>query len=220
MKKQIYIYRLGKSIKFIKPNGKYQQDQVFIVPDFTVFVKDAVMYGNLGALIRRIFQLNIRDIFYLAWIYKFKIFNILKKDFATGAIILATIELLQAKKFRPNFIIFSEYLTDLSVALNNENVFKKFINVAKEKLNFKIAFMTINPPSTLKILSKNNIIADYFIFPFNRFGYEMNPSKQEVENVIKFIEPQRIIAATPVFLKKDKEYLLKYSIDKVLIDWI
>lgn len=206
------LYSIGK---------RYKKNTVFIVPNMPEFIRDVTEYGSTGAVLKRILQLNFKQIITLIWWNKFKIFPLLKKHFSTGIILLIQIDLLKIKeKNDSSLILLSDQITDLAVALNNLEILISFKNLIVEKLNMDFAYMTNNFPLTITKLSNWGIKHFKYIFtPFNSYGYEMNPSKKEVEMYIDSIYIKKIVAIIAHESKSEYDYLNKHKIRQVLVGW-
>ncbi len=230
MKKQNKIYQFvsNKKKSLVKPptiplsffeNKKaYESNQAFIVPNMASFIRDVTEYGNLGALKIRLLKLSLNDICVLIWWNKFNFLRLMRKEFHMGIFLLIQLEIIKVLKYKPSMIVLSDQICDLTTALNNSYVIKNFISLSK-KLSIPFGLMTNNLPSTFKKLSSWKISPENIFTPINSYGYEMNPTKKEVENYLKFIEKNKIVAITSSSNSKETKYINQLGIVQQLRGW-
>ena len=97
---------------------------------------------------------------------------------------LVEIETNYFDKNKISSIILHDSLTDIIVSLKKKDILNSYIKTVKEKFKCKVGFATKNLPQFL------NLIEDYIdddlmiLTHINKIGFEMNPSKEEVEKVL------------------------------------
>jgi hypothetical protein len=92
-------------------------------------------------------------------------------------------------------VLLHELLTDMGLALNLKWLFTSYLDLmAKKKV--KAGFETRNFPFFLKKFNEWNLdVNDLFIVaPFNKVGFQMNPSKEECELAIRTLPVPNLMA--------------------------
>lgn len=206
-------------ISFVAAKGHYYKNQAFIVPNMSEFIRTVTEYGQIGAIKKLLWQLSPFQLIILLWWNKFNLFKLIKKDFSTGILLLIQIELLQIISYKPKLIVLIDQVNDLAVALNNANILKYFISFVNNKLHIDTAIITNNLPTCLEKFADWKINPRLIFSPFNNYGYEMNPKKQIVESYLFCINQQRFVAIIPKLNKKELNYLDKFKITNILLDW-
>jgi hypothetical protein len=206
-------------ISFYSGRNIYQSKQGFIVPSMAEFIRDVGEYGNIGAIKKRVLKLSLIQLLKLALWNITNILKIIHKDFSTGISILIQLELLQLQKYSPSLVVLSDQITDLSASLDNKKIIKEFFFITK-RVGVSSAIMSNNPSYTIKFLSTCKVNPSYFFFPFNSFGFEMNPSQSSVEKYIRMLEPNKVVAITPCINEKEKKYLGRFKVANILVGWL
>jgi hypothetical protein len=187
-----------------------------IVPDMDRFIREVTEYGNIGAIMRRILRLRPKDIFTLGWWNKSKLIRIAKKDFNVGVLLLVQTELLRIKNVRSKKILLTDKVVDLAVANRNLLLMEELV-ASIRNVGAAPGLMTNNLPSLMGLLKEAEIKDVFFFLPISASGYEMNPSKKEVEQYLKLLEPGKVYAVVNKKERSDK-YLAKLGIyNEVLV---
>ncbi len=206
------------SLIFWEKDKNYAKNLCFVVPNMAAFVRDVTEYGNIGAIVRRALKLSIPSLIKMAWWNKFNVFKLLKKDFATGVSILVQMEILQIIKYKPRMIALTDQVTDLAIALQNIVIIKNFLHTIT-RVGIVGSVVTNNLVDTATTFGRLNIKNCTIITPFNSYGYEMNPSKDQVEKMMRMIDPKNIYAISPVDDIKEDKYLSSFGIQKKVVKW-
>ncbi len=92
-------------------------------------------------------------------------------------------------------VLLHELLTDMGLALNLKWLFVSYINLMAKK-GVKAGFETRNFPLFVKMFNEWNIdFKDLFIVaPFNKVGFQMNPSMEECEQAIQKLPSANVLA--------------------------
>jgi hypothetical protein len=206
-------------VHFFDTEKKYHQGDAFVIPNMAAFIHDVSEHGNIGALKKRVFKLNIFQLIRLAWWNRNNLLSIAKKEFHAGVLMLIQIELLQILKYKPSMVILSDQINDLSYSLNNKLILQGAEKIVTDKLELPFAIMTNNLAVAANKLAEWNIKPIYIFTPFNRFGYEMNPDQRSVESAAALVDPSRIVAISPEIKQEDKNYLAKHGIENAMVNW-
>lgn len=206
-------------VHFFDPEKKYHEGDAFVIPNMAAFIHDVSDLGNIGALKKRVFKLNIFQLIRLAWWNKKNLLSIAKKEFHAGVLLLIQIELLQILKYNPSIVILSDQINDLSYSLNNKLIIQGASKLISGNLDLPFAIMTNNLAVASSKLADWKVKPTYIFTPFNRFGYEMNPDQKSVESAAALVDPSRIVAISPEIKQADKDYLTKHGIENAMVNW-
>lgn len=156
-----------------------KQNKIMIVPDMPRFVREVSEYGNIGAIVRRVIKLPLPTLVRLAWINKYNVLKLAKKDFASGVILLTQIELLAANS-RGKYVAISSQVVDLSVALSNKPLITGLVATVRE-LGHQPVLSTNNLAYLLRFLRSTKVSNVWYRVEGETEGYD------------KLLEPERLI---------------------------
>lgn len=205
-------------LTYYNDKQQFRSNLNFVVPNMPLFVRLVTEHGNIGAMIKMAIKLDVVSLFKLAWWNKNNLLKLLKKDFATGVLILIQMEILQILKYKPRMVVLTDQITDLAVALDNTNIISGYFKTIKN-VPIKSGIVTNNLINTAHTLSKLSMKNVEIITPFNLHGFEMNPSQVEVENMMRLMNPNNISAILPDNNKSEDKYLKSFGIQKKVIGW-
>lgn len=205
-------------IVFWEKDKEYTKNMHFAVPNMPAFVRDVTEYGNIGAIVRRALKLSFTSLIKMAWWNKFNLLKLVKKDFAAGVGVLVQMEILQILKYEPSMIALTDQVSDLAVALQNKKIISTFLATAKQ-VNVQPSIVTNNLINMIQTLSDMQVRGVKIVTPFNSYGYEMNPSQAEVEQMARMIDPSIIYALSPLDDKKENSYLTSFGISQKVVKW-
>ena len=97
---------------------------------------------------------------------------------------LVEIETNYFDKNKISSIILHDSLTDIIVSLKKKDILNSYIKIVKEKFKCKVGFATKNLPQFLKLIEDYTDDDLMILTHINKIGFEMNPSKEEVEKVL------------------------------------
>jgi hypothetical protein len=92
-------------------------------------------------------------------------------------------------------ILLHEVITDMGLALNFDWLFSEFISFLSHK-GIAPGFNSRNLPFLVRKFNEWNIDLDqtYLATPFNKVGFQMNPSREECENVLSNLSSPIVLA--------------------------
>jgi len=184
-----------------------------VIPDMALFIRDVSEKGNLGALVRRMIDLGIGGILTLGWWNLKNLTHLIKMEFAYGVLLLVQIELIKLKDEKADYILISDQITDLSVALKTNVILESSIKIIKKiRPTIKVGVMTNNFVRAVSQFYEWGLKMDLVVTPINSYGYEMNPNQTEVEELIKMNDKNKIAALTTGNKVKEREYLKRLGI--------
>ncbi len=99
------------------------------------------------------------------------------------------------KKARMNSILLHEIITDMSLALNLEWLFKFYVKHLSKR-GITPGFNTRNFPYLVRKFNEWNIALDNTVIAtqFNKVGFQMNPSREEYENTLQSLSTPIVLA--------------------------
>lgn len=184
-----------------------------VIPDMTLFIREVSEKGNLGALMSRMIDLGIGGILTLGWWNLKNLTHLVKMEFAYGVLLLVQIELIKLKDEKADYILISDQITDLSVALKTNVILESSIKIIKKiRPTIKVGVMTNNFVRAVSQFYEWGLKMDLVVTPINSYGYEMNPNQTEVEELIKMNDKNKIAALTTGNKVKEREYLKRLGI--------
>lgn len=122
--------------------------------------------------------------------------GVLKKDLTSMFKALIDVEILPFKGLSVKAIFLHNALTDLVAGLNLSEIALFFMDYINQKYEVAPAFCTLNSRLVMNFLNDMKINEPLIMAPFNPIGFQMNPSKEEAENILKQIPSQMIAMST------------------------
>jgi hypothetical protein len=108
---------------------------------------------------------------------------------------ISEVRLSAGKQADIKSVILNETITDMALGLNLDWLFKTYVEFLQEQ-KIRPGFNTRNLPSLVKKLGKLEIRSSQPIIatPFNRVGFQMNPSQSECEKILACCNEFEIMA--------------------------
>lgn len=128
-----------------------------IVPSMDQFVRDSTDLGPTGALIASLRKLKFTQALRLLKLQFPYLLPLLKRNFAAAILLLTDIELVSQTA---PLIILSSQITDLSLALNNRDLFSRFINHIHSHHHLRVGLETNNPDILIPTLGRWRLSPD------------------------------------------------------------
>lgn len=140
--------------------------------------------------------------------------SMLRKDINGLLKTFIDVELLPFNSINVRCVFLHDVLVDLALALRLKNVFELFIEHIEDKHNAKAGFVTKNFARLVRQLDEWGIDDNVIIMaPFNKVGFQMNPSREACEEVLRGCKYDVIAMSTLAagYLKPEEayEYLFK-----------
>ncbi|MEO9364620.1 MULTISPECIES: hypothetical protein [Candidatus Nitrosocaldus] len=111
--------------------------------------------------------------------------SMLRKDINGLLKTFIDVELLQFNNVNVRCIFLHDVLVDLALALRLRNIFELFIEHVEDKHNAKAGFVTKNFSRLVRQLNEWAIDEKVIMAPFNKVGFQMNPSREECEEALR-----------------------------------
>jgi hypothetical protein len=108
-------------------------------------------------------------------------FNLLKKDYLAIALSYFKVEIAPFSEFSVKALILHNTLTDLLMALEVSSAFSAFNQYVNDVLKLDFGLATWNFSLTKRNLERWNLRPAFVMTPVNVKGFDMNPSKEEIE---------------------------------------
>ena len=134
--------------------------------------------------------------------------GVLKKDISGMLKALIDIELLPFKKVNMKAVFLHNALSDMVAGLKFDDIAHLFESHITEKYQVLPAFCTMNSPLLTNFLSEAGIANPLLMAPFNPIGFQMNPTREEAEKILRAI-PCRMIAMSTLaagYIKPRESY--------------
>jgi hypothetical protein len=140
--------------------------------------------------------------------------SMLRKDTKGLLKTFIDVELLTFNEVNVKCILLHDVLTDLALALRLRDIFELFIEYIEDKYKARAGFVTKNFALLVKQFNEWNIDGKVIMAPFNKVGFQMNPSKEECEKALEYCNGNDVIAMSTLaagYLKPEEayEYLFK-----------
>ena len=123
--------------------------------------------------------------------------GMIKRDTLSKLKSLIDIELLPFKGLNIKAILLHNSLTDLVVGLRILEIVKFFTEYIEDKYITRPGFCTLSAGLLMRWFHENNIDNQIIMAPFNPIGFQMNPSRQVCEQLLRESSSQ-IIAMSPL----------------------
>jgi len=159
-----------------------------LVPNMRAYLRDASDYGVIGAALQRFRRLRLADKGRIALHNARRASRILVRDFVSGVLIMAEMELVKFRPYAPSWAFLNASVTDLALALDNARLVRDFVRLAERTYGMQAGLATHNYGILAGRLKAWGIRPGGIAAPFNPRGYLMNPSKEECERTLKGLE--------------------------------
>ena len=187
-------------VEELRKNGMLDSIDLYcIVPYAYEYVRLATQAGGFSGLAKKMFkEMNfsgkITGIFRgLRGVVKSDIASLMKVylSYEISRIMSSAGETANLKS-----ILLHQVVTDLALAFNLESIFKTYVEYIQNYNGIKPGFNTGNFPYLVKKLKEWNIDLSEVVIaaPFNKVGFQMNPSKEECEKTLAILPGPTVIA--------------------------
>jgi hypothetical protein len=185
-------------LKKLREKNKIDQINLYaMMPYAFEYVRIATQTGTPG-LVKRfakqvVFTGNVRAIFEGFWAAA----GMNPEGFVSTYLSyeLSRIRSSAGTKSKLSSVVLNEVIVDMSLALNFDWLFKHFINYLSKK-GIMPGFNTRNFPYLVRRFSDWQIDLDQTLImaPFNKVGFQMNPSKEECEKTLSILSSPVVLA--------------------------
>lgn len=143
--------------------------------------------------------------------------SMLKKDVNGLLKTFIDVELLPFNDLNVRCIFLHDVLVDLAMAMGLRDVFELFIEHVEDKHNTRAGFVTKNFARLVKQLDEWGIEGKVIMAPFNKVGFQMNPSREECEEALKNCKHDVVAMSTLAagYLKPEEAYEYLFSLPNI-----
>lgn len=144
--------------------------------------------------------------------------NLLKKDFTKLLGTLINLELLTFKDLNIKAVFLHNVLTDLGLGLQAREQFEFYIDYLKDNYGITPAFTTLNFVKLVKTFDEWGIKKPLIMTPFNKVGFQMNPSGKECEKCLKEYNIKVVAMSTLAagYLKPKEAYEYVFKLPNIV----
>jgi hypothetical protein len=156
-----------------------------VVPNMQAYLRDASDHGVVGAAVQRFRRLPPVAQARLALHHATRGLRVLRRDFATGLLILVDMELARLRREAPAGVLLNASVTDLVLALDQPRLLRDFVRLAERTYGIEAGLGTYNYGTLAARLGAYGLRPSLVAAPFNPRGYLMNPSRAACEAAAK-----------------------------------
>jgi hypothetical protein len=157
------------------------------------FIRDLTDLGMVGAARARFMRLRPADMLHQALGAATQVRGVLTKDFATGATLVANMELAGLRGLRISRLFLHPQLTEVALAGGVKRVFTDLAARA-ERLGVEAGIVTNNPVRAAALLGAELQRFAVMVAPANPRGFKMVPDRRAAEALFRS-DPARFAAA-------------------------
>jgi len=155
-----------------------------VVPDMRGYLRDASEFGVVGAALRRFRRLGFLDQARIGWHQLGRAPRVLRRDFATGVLVMVEMELLRARRYGAATAVLTASVTDLALALDHAPLLGEFVRLVERAYGLRAGLATYNYGTLVERLRAWGIRPSLIVAPFNPRGYLMHPSPAACERAV------------------------------------
>lgn len=143
--------------------------------------------------------------------------GLLTKDIRKMITLLIDFEVAPFSKLNLKAIFLHDALTDLALGWGMADVLELFAEHVEKKYNTTPAFCTKNLPKLMELFKQTKIKNPLIMASINKYGYQVNPSKEEFEECLRTNELQLLAMSTLAagYLKPKEAYEYLFSLPRV-----
>jgi hypothetical protein len=193
-----------------------------VIPNMFAFIRDLTDLGMVGAARARFMRLTPAGMMRTGLGALSDLGGIKRKDFKTGAMLVADMELAALRDLRVARLFLHPQVTEVALAGGLTNVFEA-INTRAAKVGVDAGIITHNPVRAANVLGSRIERFAAVITPCNAKGYKMFPSRAESEALLT-MQPARFLALDPtaggtIPLAKALAHVRALGLPGAVLDW-
>jgi len=174
--------RMLEFLEYYKRNRTFNIDFYLQVPYVQGYIQRINEKGLSGLIREFIHRTGIKSTSAMALK---SIVNLAKRDYLSMATSALQLEIAPFVDLDIKALFLHNVITDLLLSLKVTDAFVEYIEYVKEKLGIGPGFITLNFQLFKTSFEEGELKPLFVMTPVNRGGYDMNPSKEAVENAIK-----------------------------------
>jgi hypothetical protein len=121
------------------------------VPDVSALARKMTTQSQIGIILDLVKKVPPGKFFFLGIRNMPSFFQLLKKDFGTGVVLLTELEILTSSHPNASYVLHNQ-MTDMALALRNKGLLQKYFQLA-ESYSFEPWVATYNPEKLIQFLS-------------------------------------------------------------------
>lgn len=164
-----------------------------VVPNMFAFIRDLTDLGPVGAARVRFTRLGPRAMLRTGLGAAARLGRIRRRDFTTGALLVADMELAALRGLRVSRLLLHPQLTEIALAGGVTGLFTAFAARAAG-LGAEAALVTHNPLRAAEVLGAEAGCFVQVVAPCNPRGYKMFPERGACERLFR-TDPRRYVAS-------------------------
>ncbi len=174
--------RMLEFLEYYKNNRTFDIDFYLQVPYVQGYIQKMNEKGLSGLIRDIIHRTGIKSVSVMALK---SVINLAKRDYLSMATSALQLEIAPFVDVDIKALFLHNVVTDLLLALKVTDAFIEYIEYVKEKFDIEPGFITLNFQLFKNSFEEWRIEPSFVMTPVNPGGYDMNPSKEAVENAIK-----------------------------------
>jgi hypothetical protein len=169
----------------LRDNKRWKSWEVCaLVPNVSVYVREATDYGMFGAGWRRLRRMSPLSWIRLGFRGLFNARGVLRRDFPTLLTLLLELEMANFRGYRPKVVFLHPQITDLLLAMDHGKAMEKAIRRIRRGFGAEPGLATNNLGTLLPRLEAWGLEAPYVLTGVHPRGYGMRPSRETCEDCL------------------------------------
>jgi hypothetical protein len=164
-----------------------------VVPNMFSFIRDLTDLGMVGAATARFRRLDAPDRVRTGASALLRLDRVLRRDFTTGVMLVAEMELLALRGLRVSRIFLHPQVTEIALAGGVVELFEALLSRA-DAMGVEAGLVTHNPLKAQALLGRELARFAAVVVPCSPVGYKMFPDREACEGLFRS-EPGRFVAA-------------------------
>lgn len=164
-----------------------------VVPNMFSFIRDLTDLGMVGAAAARFRRLAVADMLRAGLLALLKADRVLRRDFSTGVMLVAEMELLALRRLRVTRVCLHPQIAEIALAGGVAELFLALLSRA-EAMGQEAALVTHNPLRARELLGRDLSRFAAVVSPCSPAGYKMFPSREACLGLMRS-DPGRHLAA-------------------------
>ena len=137
--------------------------------------------------------------------------KLVKTDYVGMGIKALDLEMSKYSKYAIKGTLLHNVVTDLLMSLDSESAFNQYFDRVQRRFGVKAGLITLNLPMLASQLDQWGIRPGMILTPLNPYGFDMNPSKEAVEECVrkgdKEVVAMNILGGGSISLDEASSYL-------------
>lgn len=155
-----------------------------IIPNALGYVRDATDHGMVGAGLKHLRRLGLRDLLGIGLRSVPRAPRVLRRDFPTLLAVLVDVEMAVFRRYRPRLVLLHAQVTDIAVALGNVEALRVFADLVRRRYGAEPGLATSNFGLLLPHLRRTGLDLRVVVAPFNARGFLMKPTRDACEALL------------------------------------